>query len=542
MVEMQLAGIYGSLNSAAVDSLCDEYGALSEMRITVIDSDGSVVGDSEEDPSKMENHADRPEVIQALAGVVGVSERYSGTLNENFIYVAIPMEINGDVRVAVRASIPLTEVDDYLSAMYKRLFVAGIVAALIAALTSLFVSRRISNPIEEMIKGIEHFAADDLDYRIPVQGLAEISELAGTINNMASRLKDRIETVEHQKSEQEAVFSAIPQGLLVVSDDEKIVRMNPGASDLLGISEEEARGKTIQEVVRNQQLQKFVMETLSTEDPVETDFVLRTDILDLHIQARGVKLKSSDGNGSGAVIALNNVSRIRKLENVRREFVANVSHELRTPITAVKGFVETLMDGGVEDKDDANKFLEIINRQADRMSRIITDLLLLAQMESDQETGGIRFEKAMVMDIFEGARQVCSSSASAKNVTIEIDCDDDLEVKGSPDLLEQAIINLAENAIKYSDENEKITIKAYRKDDWLAMDVIDRGCGIEPENQPRLFERFYRTDMARSRKLGGTGLGLAIVKHIVKVHGGRVGVESEFGKGSVFKVRIPIDH
>ena len=537
-----MVGIIPGANDAVVDSLCDECGDRSGMRLTIIDRDGVVTGDSEEDPARMENHFDRPEIGKALSGSVGVSERYSGTLNQNFIYVAVPLKIDGVIMGAVRASIPLTEVEESLSEMYRSLFIASVIAALVAGFLSVLVSRRISRPIGEVTRGVEHFDAGDLEYRIPVHGMAEVGELARAINRMASKLSDRIDTVELQKSEQEAVFCAIPQGIMVVSENESIVRMNPGASELFGISIDEAGGKSIQEVVRNKQLQKFVAETLASKGPVETDFILRTSISDMFMQARGVTLKSLNGNGAGAVIVLNNVTRIKKLENMRREFVANVSHELKTPVTAIKGFVETLMEGAIENKADAKNFLAIIDRQADRMNRIISDLLLLAQTERDEETGGIRFEKTNVREILDDARQVCSSKAADKNLIIEVNCEQDLEGQVNPALLEQAIINLVDNAIKYSEEGSKITVKAYRDADCLAMDVIDRGCGIEPENQLRLFERFYRIDKARSRKLGGTGLGLAIVKHIAGVHGGRVSVDSIYGKGSIFKVRIPLEY
>ncbi|MBN1164493.1 MAG: PAS domain S-box protein, partial [Candidatus Krumholzibacteriota bacterium] len=506
IVEMHLSGIFPGMEAAEIDSLCDQYGDRSEMRITVIDPGGVVRGDSEEDPARMENHADRPEIIKALSGSVGVSERHSGTLNQNFIYVAVPLVAEGEIRGVVRASIPLTEVEGSLSDMYRRLFLAGVVATLLAGLLSLLVSRRISIPIEEMKKGIEHFEEEDLEYRIPTQGLSELGELARVINSMASKLKDRIDTVELQKNEQEAVFSAIPEGILVLDEEEKIVRMNPGAAELLGTSPAEARGKSIQEVARNPQLQRFVAETLSSRSPVETDFALWTGTADIFVQAKGVTLKSFNGNGAGAVIVLNNVTRIKKLENVRREFVANVSHELRTPVTAVKGFVETLLEGAIQHPAEAEKFLQIIDRQADRMNRIIGDLLLLAQVEREEETGGIRFEKTNIREILDDARQVCASKAADKSIIIEISCAEELEARANPALLEQAIINLVDNAINYSPDNSKVTVKAYRENGRLALDVIDRGCGIEPEYQSRLFERFYRIDKARSRKQGGTGL------------------------------------
>ncbi|MBN2070389.1 MAG: HAMP domain-containing protein [Candidatus Krumholzibacteriota bacterium] len=540
MVKLHLADLMSGPIVTNVDSLCDIYGERSDMRITVIDRKGRVIGDSEDDPARMENHSDRPEILKALSGSTGVSKRHSATLSQDFIYVAIPLDVGGEIKGTVRASIPLTEIEGSLSTMYKHLFMAGIITAMIAGLLSVFAARRISSPIEEVKKGIKHFDSGDLDYRIPAHGMAEIGELSRVINNMASSLSDRIDMVELQKSEQDAVFSAIPEGLLVVDRNERIIRINPGASELLGISVDKAVGKSIQELVRNRQLQKFVIDTLGGSGPAEVDFIINNNGTDIFVQARGVTMMSIDGNRSSAVIALNNVTRIKKLEDVRREFVANVSHELRTPVTAIKGFVETLMDGAIENKSDTRKFLAIIDRQADRMKRIIADLLMLAQVEKEEESGEIRFEKTDIGKVIDEARHLCSSKADARNIIIEVNCPDDLVAMVDPALLEQAIINLLDNALNYSGEGSKVTVKACKENGWLVIDVIDRGCGIEPQYSLKLFERFFRIDKARSRKLGGTGLGLSIVKHIVQVHDGRVSVESEPGKGSIFKIEIPL--
>ncbi|HSG28044.1 MAG TPA: histidine kinase dimerization/phospho-acceptor domain-containing protein, partial [Candidatus Krumholzibacterium sp.] len=451
-VEVHLSGLFGSIGEAEIDSICDRYGLLSEMRITIIALDGSVLGDSEEDPARMENHRDRPEIRAALGGTRGISERHSGTLNQNFLYVAVPLRIDGRLAGIIRASIPLTEVEGSLSVMYRRLILSGILAALVAVLLSLVVSRRISDPLEEMRKGIGHFQEEDLEYRIPVHGLAEVGDLARAINDLAADLRGRIDTVEEQKNEQEAVFSAIPEAILMVDDGERIVRMNPGAARLLGISPDAGTGRSIQEVVRSRQLQRFVKEVLSSVTPVEADLSLRVGYEDVFLQARGVTLGRPGESGAGAVIVLSNVTRIKRLENLRREFVANVSHELRTPVTAVKGFVETLEDGAIEDQADARKFLAIIGRQVDRMNSIITDLLMLAQVEGGEGSGSIRFERVRVRDVLDEARQVCHTRADEKKVRLDIECPEDLECVASPALLEQAVINLVDNAIKYSGE------------------------------------------------------------------------------------------
>jgi two-component system phosphate regulon sensor histidine kinase PhoR len=524
---------------SAVDSLCKDLGRATGTRITVVLPDGKVIGDSDSDPAGMENHGDRPEFIRALSGITGSSIRNSDTLGEDFMYVAVPIRSGGRMIGAVRASMPLTTLSARLRGMYIRIVVSGILVAIAAAVVSMLVARRISRPVEEIKRGVVHFASNDLSYRLPVHELEEIGELAEVINSMAGRLEDRIETVERQRNEQEAVFSSMVEGLLVVDENERIVRLNPAAASFLGVDIRDAEGKTIQEAVRNPYLQKFVAKTLQSSLTVEEDFTLRNDRGELYVQAHGVQLLRHDGRLRGGVIVLNNVTRLRKLENIRRDFVANVSHELRTPITSIKGFVETLLDGALKDPVDAAHFLRIIARQAGRMDSIIEDLLLLSGIERGIEKEDMRVEKRKIIDSIRDAVEVTAYKAKEKKVKIDVDCPDGLEAMINEPLLEQAVINLLDNAIKYSDESGSISVEARRHADGITIEVSDKGCGIEAEDLPRLFERFYRVDKARSRKLGGTGLGLAIVKHIMQAHGGSVTVVSTPGEGSTFALHLP---
>ena len=524
---------------SVVDELCKELGSATGTRITVILPDGRVIGDSNSDPESMENHGDRPEFVRALAGRTGSSIRYSDTLRERFMYVAVPVRSDGVVSGAVRSSMPLTALDQSLKAMYMRITISGILVAIAAGVVSIFVARRISRPVEEIKKGVVHFANNDLSYRLPVHGLEEIGELANVINAMAGNLEDRIETVERQRNEQEAIFTGMVEGLVVFDEDEKIVRLNPAASAFLGIEIAEAEGRMIQEAVRNPYLQKFVRKTLSSAITVEEDFTLRNDRGELYVQGHGVQLIGPDGRLRGGVIVLNDVTRLRKLENLRRDFVANVSHELRTPITSIKGFVETLLDGALRDPVDAAHFLKIIGRQAERMDNIIEDLLLLSGVERGLEESNVRVEKGRIIDIIRDALEVCDHKAREKKIEIDVDCAPDIEAIVNEPLLEQAVINLLDNAIKYSDEGGPVEISASRHAEEITIEVRDEGCGIDREDIPRLFERFYRVDKARSRKLGGTGLGLAIVKHIMQAHGGSVIVASTPGEGSTFTLHLP---
>jgi len=524
---------------AAVDSICKSMGAATLTRLTVIRPDGTVIGDSNEDPARMGDHGDRPEVIRALAGFTGTSRRYSDTLREDLMYVAVPSRRDGRVVAAVRASHPLTELSAELRGLHTRVALSGLVTALVAVVISAFVARRISRPVDEIKRGVERFAMDDLGYRLPVHDLREIGGLASVINRMAERLEDRIRTVETQRNEQEAIFAGMVEGLIVLDGDENVVRMNPAAASFTGVDEEKARGRPIQEVIRNPYLLEFVSRTMRSNETVEQDFTLRNGRGEIHVQAHGVRLSGKRGARGGAVIVLNNVTRLRKLENLRRDFVANVSHELRTPITSIKGFVETLQDGALDDPVDSRHFLDIIARQADRMNNIIEDLLMLSGIERGLEREDVRLEPAGIRGVLEDAIRVCGSRAAERDIDLVFDAPDDLEAPVNEALMEQAVINLIDNAIKFSEPGSAIDVRAGSKDGEVFISVSDRGCGIEEEEIPRLFERFYRVDRSRGGKNGGTGLGLAIVKHIVQAHRGTVTVESAVGKGSTFTIRLP---
>jgi two-component system phosphate regulon sensor histidine kinase PhoR len=293
-------------------------------------------------------------------------------------------------------------------------------------------------------------------------------------------------------------------------------------------------------VVRNPELQNFIEQTLAGSEAVESQVIILNEDEERYLQFRGTILRDATGNKIGTVVVFDDVTRLRKLENMRKDFVANVSHELKTPITSIKGFIETLMDGAINDPEDARRFLDIIARQTHRLNAIIDDLLTLSKIEQQTEKTQIQLQSSPLLPTLTAAAQLCEVRATPKDIRMRIDCSEDLTVSINPPLLEQAVVNLIDNAVKYSPEHGEVMIRALPNDTEVLIQVIDRGCGIEPRYLPRLFERFYRVDKARSRKLGGTGLGLAIVKHIVQAHDGRVTVESTPGTGSVFTIHLPI--
>ena len=526
-------------NFDEVDQLCKLLGQTAGIRLTMILPDGRVVGDSDQQPAKMENHADRPEFRRAMNGQTGRSVRFSDTLGKNMMYIAVPLKEQEQTIAVVRGSLSVIAVDKALNDIYAKIAWGVIGAAICAAGVTLVVSRKITRPIEQMKDAAKRFAAGQLDHRVPVPDSEELAELAGALNETADRLKRTIETITNQKNQLEAILSSMAEGVIAVDSDGRVMSINKKAALLLEIDVVSATGHSIEEVIRNVDIQRFMRYTLMSSAPTEEDITLSAEP-PVSLRARGTYLTDHQGNKSGAVIVLSDMTRMQRLENIRRDFVANVSHELRTPITSIKGFVETLLDGAINEPEQAQRFLKIIAGHTDRLMAIIEDLLSLSRLEEDGQTRMIAREHLKIRPVLESAVELSGPKAGDKKIKIEIDCDDDLEALINPTLLEQAVLNLVDNAIKYSPAESTIQIIARKDDKDVTIVVKDSGCGIEKSHLSRLFERFYVVDKARTRKLGGTGLGLAIVKHITNLHGGKVSVESTPGQGSTFTIHLPI--
>ncbi len=524
-----------------LQKICETFGHSREIRVTLISIDGKVLGDSEEDPLRMDNHSDRPEFVKALSGEMGSSIRPSKTLKTDLLYVAVPIDNNGQVAGVVRTSIPLTILDEALKDLIWKIILAGVLIALVATPISLYISRKISQPLSIMRKNAVRFAGGDFGSRIQVQGTEDVMSLAKTLNQMAAQLNERIQMITSQRNEQEAILTSMVEGVIAVDSEENVISINQAAAHLIGTPPEQAQGRSVQTVIRNIQLQEFVQRILKSEQTLEEDIVFHNIEAERNLQAVGNVLRDSQNQAVGAVIVLNDVTRLRRLETVRRDFVANVSHELKTPITSIKGFVETLLNGAKENPDDTVRFLRIVAKQADRLNSIIEDLLSLSRIEQDAEKEGIKVENSQLKPIFESAILDSNAKATDKNIQVKLECDPNLRLMINSALMEQAVSNLVDNAIKYSDDSSTVEGGARIENKSIIIYVKDQGQGIAKEHLPRLFERFYRVDKARSRKLGGTGLGLAIVKHIAQAHGGEVSVESNLGQGSTFKILLP-DH
>ncbi len=538
IIKYQIEPMIKSGSFSEIDKICKSLGAAGASRITIILPDGQVIGDSDENTAIMKNHSDRPEFKTAMNGDVGKSVRFSDTLGKNMMYLAIPIKQDDKITAVVRTAVPITTIDNELANLHKKILWTGIIIAICAAAASWVVSKRLTRPIEQMTETARNFASGDFGHRLSIPDTIELAELAKTLNEMARQLADRIDTITRDKNETQAILSSMIEGVIAIDYDGCIVSINNAAAELLKIDKTVAHGKSVEEIVRNPEFIEFVKNTLTEKQPAEADISLTNNgghFLRLH----GTVLTDAKEQKMGAVIVLHDITRIRQLEEVRRDFVANVSHELKTPITSIKGFVETLLEGVVKDPVQIRRFLNIIAKHSERLDAIIDDLLALSRLEEDDEKRKLSFEEHHLKPVLASAIELSKVKAEQKNITVELVCSEETTAKINSALIEQAVINLVDNAVKYSQENSTVTVNAQKKLNEIVITVTDHGCGIEKKHLSRIFERFYVVDKARSRKLGGTGLGLAIVKHISGVHGGYVTVESQVGHGSTFTIHLP---
>ena len=541
MVGDEAAESLGARSEAEINAWCGRVGRLSAIRITLILPDGRVVCDSEEDPRRMENHADRAEIIEATAEGEGTAVRFSYTRRMDMLYLARAARVDGRLVAVVRTAKPMTAITHDLDTVYLEIGLAGLIIALLSAAVSLWIARWINRPIGRIRRGAEIIASGDLAFRLSENEPTDYEEaaaLASSMNRMAAQLQARFDTINEQRGELEAVLSNMVEAVMTVDGEERIVRINRSAAVLFGVDPENSVGRRVVEITRNPDLLAFVARVLRDGDTREGEAVLHGDG-ERFLQVQGVRIPGAQGAVGGALIVLHDVTRLKRLERVRRDFVANVSHELKTPLTAVKGFVETLKAGALAEPENAGRFLDIIEKQTDRLAAIVDDLLSLSSLEQGEEKRRPPMSAGGIAELLRSAAAIGGGRAGDKNVEIEIDCLENLVCVMNAELLEQAVINLVDNAVKYGDAGSKVRVEALEAGSEVLIHVRDQGCGIPAQDLDRIFERFYRVDKARSRRLGGTGLGLAIVKHIMLVHGGRVEVKSEPGRGSVFTLRLP---
>lgn len=507
--------------------------AQSGVRITLVAKDGKVLADSEQDPRKMENHSGRPEIRKAMDAGEGRAVRFSATLGHDLVYVATRRQAADGSPYAIRLAVPLERLDEALAVFRLRLWGASLVILALAGAASLLFFRTLSTRIGRLKEFSRRVAAGDFrSLAMDLKG-DEIADLLSTMNQTAAQLDRTIRTLTEERNQSSAILASMTEGVVVIDAGERVIFCNTAFRRALDIEALPVEGRPVIEMIRHSDLLTLIRRVLAGHEMARSEMAVGS--VRTRYFAMTVAPVRSDGATVGAVVVLHDISELRRLERARRDFVANVSHEFKTPLTAIEGFAETLLGGAMDDSQNRNRFLEIIQENAQRLDRLTDDLLELSRIEAGNPELELR---AVSMNaVIQPCVDATRIKAAAKNLALEVDIGLELpSALGDLRSMQEILQNLLDNAVQYSRPGGRITIRACAQGDEIALSVADTGIGIAKTEQERIFERFYRVDPARSRELGGTGLGLAIAKHLVEAHEGRIRVESELGRGSTFYV------
>ncbi|ANE48432.1 histidine kinase [Paenibacillus swuensis] len=520
--------------------------AVAEARVTFIREDGKVLGDSDNDPTFMDNHGDRLEVIQAKAKGVGSSTRFSATLKKNMLYVAVPVQQGADFKGYVRLSMSLEDVEARTRLVWFYLIVGLFIFFSMAGMLSYRIAHSLTRPLEKITRVANQITHMNYKSRVFIKNVDEIGQLGNAINTMADSLQFQMNRIQEDESRLKSVLENMISGVVMIDREGHIVLLNRSAEEILGFNSKELLGKTYDQAKQQYEMTQIIQECMEKKEHIRDELTFyfpEERILEINL----VPMYHSETDWAGIVIVLHDISAIRRLERVRSEFVANVSHELKTPIAAVKGFAETLLAGAVNDEETARSFLQIIHDESDRLNRLIVDILELSKVESKRIP--LYFSPIQMQPFILNTIDVMQTEAKRKQIDMDMHVDENLYLEADEDRLQQILINLLANGINYTPEGGKITVTAEAVDtagngeyDHVQIVIQDTGVGIPKKDIPRIFERFYRVDKARSRSSGGTGLGLSIVKHLVELHRGTIRVESSLGAGSRFIIELPVVH
>ena len=510
--------------------------AASNVRVTVITSDGLVLADSQSDPQTMENHAGRPEIRDALANGEGQSVRHSVTINRDLLYYAARYSAPGGSPVVLRFATPLGTVNEEVWEFRRRLWLSSLLMLVVTGAASLLISRSFSRRVERLQSFSRRVAEGDFRPIEADRSGDTLEVLAASLNDSAARLDRAIRTLTEERNLSSAILGSMVEGVAVVNSGERLVFANEGFAEILELGVPPQSGSSLVETVRQTELIEAVRAVLSGAPRVEAEIV--TGTLRQHFFAVTVASVKAAEN-SGAVIVLHDITDLRKLERVRRDFVANVSHEFKTPLTAIQGFAETLLAGAMDDPQNRIRFLQIILDHSRRLARLTDDLLELSKMDADRVD--LEVDRFSVSQFVQSCIETTQRSAAEKNLRVSANLKNSLpDIAADRRRLAEVLQNLLDNAVQYTPSGGRITVSASSDGEEVEFTVSDTGIGIPKVDQPRIFERFYRVDVARSREVGGTGLGLSIAKHLVEAHGGRIWVESEVGQGSQFHFTVPV--
>ena len=528
---------------AAAADLAVRVARATGARVTLIAPDGRVLAESERGIGELagiENHAGRPEVRAALAGEVGRDLRRSANTEAPLLYVAVPVREETRVLGALRLALPLAAVTASYATLHQVMLAGGAVALVVALGIGIFVAGRVTRPVVEMQSIARQMSEGSFRVRAPTRSTDEIGTLGRSLNVMAGRLREKIQDLEQEQAKITAMLDAMVEGVIAVDGHERILLMNEQARVMFGLGKARGEGKPFLEIIRSADLHEiFRAAHAEGAGPALRREVALITPAQRVLGVNAVRLAPVGGE-SGVVMVLHDLTALRQLERVRTEFVANVSHELRTPLTAIQGYLETLLSGALEEPENARRFLEIVLRHSERLGRLLNDLTDLSNIELGKVT--LRKESVRLGELVASVVAIIGPRAARSRVAVTADTPADLPaVMADRDRVVQVLINLVDNAVKYTPEGGAVTVTARAGDGAVELAVTDTGIGIPAADLPRITERFYRVDKARSRDLGGTGLGLAIVKHLVMAHGGELSIESPQQQGTTVRFTLPID-
>jgi two-component system phosphate regulon sensor histidine kinase PhoR len=511
-----------------------ELAARTEARITVIAPDGTVLADSAHDVHTMDPHDTRMEVVEARSSGSGWALRHSATLGQDMLYVARRSGPDGSV---VRLAMPATEIYQTQARLRNIILAGALVAAALAVLLGAWVTSGLTASLGELVEAARRMATGDLSARARVEAKDETAELAQALNAMADGLLATRQDLERKAKDLHAVLAQMADGVLIIGPDETIRLINPSAAQMLGTDSEQAPGRRLAEVALHYELAELAHRTLRLRTVVRRQVTLDGDPDARILSVVATPVDDEQGRTIGAVMTLRDVTEVRRLEQVRRDFVANAGHELRTPVASIRSLAETLAGGAIDDPEAAGRFLRQIVQNTETLGRLVDDMMALARLDALQEPPPA--ERIKVLGALREAAERLAPQAQPKGVEVAIEAPEDLEVWCAESNLMPTLVNLLDNAIKYTPEGTRVELRAQAEGDRVRITVTDQGPGIPEADRQRVFERFYRVDKGRSRALGGTGLGLSIVKHAVESSGGSVWVESAPGGGAQFVVLLP---
>jgi two-component system phosphate regulon sensor histidine kinase PhoR len=512
---------------------------ISGARVTLVDAQGKVFADSEKDAALLENHFNRPEVQEARLRGQGKSIRFSQTIGVDTLYVAISMKSKSKIAGYVRLARPLHDVQSVIEKIYQSIFLGMMIAVVIALIIALVFSYRLAAPIRAMERFTERLRQGEPSGTIILNTSDETKKLADNINYLVDELQSKIRQASEEKSKLMTAFTSMTEGVLILDAEDKIEFVNSALSNMIACQYGDINGKTLMEALRNVDLQKAFLKFRQTQATVFQEITLGS--IEPVILSISISSVHNYPGEEKTMVVFHDVTRLKKLEKIRVDFVANVTHEIKTPLTAIIGFLETIQTGATTSNEDVQKFIDISLKQAGRLNRLVEDLLVISKIELGEIK--FHFEEVSIRDAFEGAIPLVEAKAGLKKINIQNNVQANLScVWADRDRLTQILVNILDNAVKFTPEDGRIFIDAGQKDNYTVLTITDTGIGVPKEEVRRLGERFYRVDRSRSRDLGGTGLGLSIVKHLMLAHGGKMEIESQLGQGTKVSLYFPLKH